>query len=114
MSEAPLDTGLLAAAAEQPVEKTGDQLRKEAFIRQVIAARAVKEPEPVPAPQTPRQLDATKREMAKGAERVQYSKEQELKRPPRPAPDPREGSTTPVFRPSDYQHETKGAAPFKG
>ena len=110
----PIDLGLVEAAAEAPPPKTGDELRKEDFIKQLIAARTVREPEPIPAPQTPRQLDQTKREMAKGADRVQYSKEQELKRPPRPAPDPREGTVTPVFRPSDYQHETKGAVPFKG
>jgi hypothetical protein len=119
MSEAPLDTGLIAAAQAAPppappVEKTGDELRKEAFIQQVLEARKPAPPAPAPPPQSPRQLDQTKREMAKGADRVEFSKEQERLRPPRPAPGPSDAYMAPVFRPAEYQHESKHTVPFKG
>jgi hypothetical protein len=117
----PLDTGLVEAAADlpqlkqtAPVEKTGDELRKEAFVQQVIEARKPQPAPPPPEQATTRQLDQTTREMAKGAERVKYSQEQELRRPARPAPSATDGTMTPVFRPHEYQHESKNAVPFKG
>ncbi len=116
MSKSPLDPDFAepAAPVAPPIEKTGDEIRKDNFIRQVLAARApAPEPPPPPKP-TERQMAQTERELAKGADRVKFSEAQAATRPPRPAPDPREGYTTPVFRPSDYQHETKGAQPFKG
>jgi len=119
MSDTPVDTGLLADPLPlphdaPPVAKTVDELRKEAFIQQVLEARKPAPPAPPPAVPSPRQMDQTKREMAKGAERVKFSQAQELQRPPRPAPSASDGTMTPVFRGHHYQHESKNTVPFKG
>lgn len=108
----PLDLGLVDDPA--PPVKTPEQIRRDDFARQIVEARTKVEVPYVPPPPTTRQLNQTEREMARGRERVEFAKEQAVRRPARPAPSATEGTVTPVFRPSDYQHETKGAVPFKG
>jgi|ERR1035437_964824 hypothetical protein len=115
----PIDLGIVEAAAEQPPEPapapTADELRKADFLRQVMEARNRPAPTPpVALPPSERQMTQTQREITRGQERVQAAADQQRARPPQPAPDPRAGSSTPVFRPSEYQHESKNAVPFKG
>ena len=119
MPDTPVATGLLDDPLPldhelPPAAPTADELRKADFMRQVMEARSPKPPEPTPPAPSSRQMDQTTREIARGQERVKLAEDQERKRPPQPAPDPRDAHTTAVFRPSDYQHESKNAVPFKG
>jgi len=73
--------------------------------RQLLALRDPPAPvEVVPPKPTARQRQNTELEMQAGRKRVEHFKALDKNRE-QPKPDPREGSTIPVMRSGDYQHE---------